>query len=358
MHFFVQYEVKMLAPLLAQFITLTCMVGIIEASVIVGDEEARALEVISKAGGYVGKDDHGPLAGKHRFLQIGPETKLEIVFQQLPRLKHIDAVRFRPDMNVTDKQVEELAAVGGLKELYLSGAKDISDQGLTTIAKHVHLEVLQVGGERITDDGLAELKSLQNLRHLVLSSPKLTGKGFRDGAGFKKLEILEARFPCSDDGLKSIGNLGCLNTLRLRGAPVNDAALKELSKLKRLEVLDLSDTNITDAGVKHLSSLTSLQSLNLSRTRITDQGLKSVETLVALTSIRLEKTQIGDVGLAYLCSFPKLRNLELSGTLVTDTGIVQLVPIKSLQNLTLKGSKVTNGGRIQFMRLRADVGLD
>jgi internalin A len=122
------------------------------------------------------------------------------------------------------------------------------------------LEVVQVDGVPITDEGLAYLRGLKRLRTLLISQTKVTGAGLESLAGLHELLLLD-----------------------LEGLPIVDADLARLRVLLRSRwavsparadflVLDLSRTRITDAGLLQLVGLRRDILLDVKGTAVTDAG--------------------------------------------------------------------------------------
>lgn len=75
----------------------------------------------------------------------------------------------------TDDDVHRVARLGGVKELRLERALDLTDAGMSEIATMPKLRVLEIeGADYVTDKGLAALARASNLQHLVLD---VRGKG-------------------------------------------------------------------------------------------------------------------------------------------------------------------------------------
>jgi len=132
-----------------------------------------------------------------------------------------------------------LKALPRLKRLNLSGAQKrnsgtwvvtLADPDLETLGQLKGLESLNLGGLRVTDLGLVQLRGLRKLRELDLSRTEVSGSG---------LAVLEM--------LPDLERLVLWNSKR-----VDDAAIAVLSKLKKLTRLDLAGTAITSAGVETL----------------------------------------------------------------------------------------------------------
>ena len=121
---------------------------------------------------------------------------------------------------------------------------------------------VNLGGTKITDAGLKELKELKGLRALNLTSTQIT-----------------------DAGVKDLKELRGLRFLALNRTQITDAGLKDLKELKGLEKLELWKTQITDAGLIDLKELKGLKFLCLAGTKISSAGLKDLQQALPKTSI-------------------------------------------------------------------------
>jgi len=80
----------------------------------------------------------------------------------------------------TDDDVHRVARLGGVKELRLERALDLTDAGMSEIATMPNLHVLEIeGADYVTDKGLAALARASNLEQLVLDlrGKRLTASG-------------------------------------------------------------------------------------------------------------------------------------------------------------------------------------
>jgi len=88
-----------------------------------------------------------------------------------------------------------------------------------------------------------------------------------------------------DTELKSLKSLPDLRTLLVAGPRVTDAGLVHLKQLHRLEELQLCGAGITDAGLTHLQFLHELRTLTLACS-ITDGGMKHLLPLANLRTLK------------------------------------------------------------------------
>jgi hypothetical protein len=117
-----------------------------------------------------------------------------------------------------------------------------SDADLEPLRDSQSLVFLNLTGCPITDDGLARLKGIANLKCLFLGDTEVT-----------------------DEGLKRIGGLSGLEILVLDNTRIGDPGLAGLERLGKLRQLFLWGTLVSDRGAFRLKSLPSLKTITLPR---------------------------------------------------------------------------------------------
>lgn len=194
-------------------------------------------------------------------------------------------------------------------------------------------------GPNAGNDELAELaaKGLGSLPHLC--------------------ELRLRRSLVTDDGLAVVTTLPNLRRISL-GRATTDAGMPFLDDCPALQFLDLTSTQITGAGLRSACHLHALAHLNLERTRILDDDLSHLKAYPELVCLDLSATSITDSGLPHLKELPKLSSLVLAGTAITDAGLTHLTDLPQLRWLFLTGTKVTPAGLDNFHRRRPGVWTD
>jgi Leucine-rich repeat (LRR) protein len=182
---------------------------------------------------------------------------------------------------------------------------------------------------QVTDDVLADLRSLPDLHELDLGGLCLSDKQL----------------------LRYLADLPELTTLSLWENRISDAGLENLKGLKKLSTLHLGSNHITDAGLKHFKEMKQFQSISLSGNPITSQGLANLAGQARLEHLHLEGTQVGDEGLSYLKDLHNLKRLGLDNTAVTDVGLAHLESLAGLQFLSLNGTKMTDAGMVHLSKM-------
>jgi len=140
--------------------------------------------------------------------------------------------------------------------------------------------------QQVTDDGLAVLARLPELRELRLSTlPKIT-----------------------DEGLRPLAELTKLEKLQINGCPINGSCWKSL-QTKALTELDASTCQINDAALEHLSGASELAELTLAQNKITGAGLAHLKSLPKLIRLRLGQNPLDPA--AAVPALKTLTSLEL-----------------------------------------------
>ena len=109
-------------------------------------------------------------------------------------------------------------------------ATTLTEADMATIGAFKTLETLDLAGLRVSNLGLAQLRSLTKLREIDLSKTQVTS-----------------------DGLATLAAMPDLATVKLwMAAGVDDAAAAQLAGLRKLRLLDVTETALTQAGVERI----------------------------------------------------------------------------------------------------------
>lgn len=139
-----------------------------------------------------------------------------------------------------------------------SAIEKLQEQGVLAMRLAQNVKWVQANfrlvGDKVTDDSLASVSSIQNLTDLDLSKTAVT-----------------------DAGLAHIKGLTNLTRLNLNNTAVTDAGLQHLAGLKNLTYLNLYGTKVTDAGLESLKGIQTLEKLYLWQTGVTDAGAASIK---------------------------------------------------------------------------------
>jgi hypothetical protein len=170
------------------------------------------------------------------------------------------------------------SALAGLSHISKLGGQDLI--GADDLAEHLarlpSLNLIDLSGSDLTDDGLERLTALEGLEHLYLRRcAALSGDGLRHLAAFPHLWYLHLDSGgFIDADIEHVGKVDGLQALGLDFCQgLTSDALRHLRPLSILRALGLVGTAIDDADVEHLSAMPGLRNLNLQRTKVTAAGI-------------------------------------------------------------------------------------
>jgi hypothetical protein len=239
----------------------------------------------------------------------------------------------------------ELKAMKDLRGLSFRRWDRVTDADFARLAGFEKLEALDLDGAGpISDDGLAHLAGMTEMKRLALGGTKVTGAGLARLGHMKKLSVLELdRCPIHDEGLKRLAGFTQMTELSLANAEVSDAGLIHLAGLTRLTKLDLqSNKGVSKAGLSHLRGMKALRELNLSWGGLEDEGLAHLKGLTSLTRLDLTATKVTDEGLSAVAGLTKLETLHLPEG-VTDAGLAHVRDLTDLKELRWGNAKGIRG---------------
>ena len=215
------------------------------------------------------------------------------VFQALATLTSVERLAFgwhyNAQMEVGDKEISALVAWKNLKELRCSQCR--STFQIYDLSPFAQLHDLDLSYNPFTDQGMAGLANLKELRRLMLRDTLVT-----------------------DEGLKYLADLDHLEEIDLSGTRVTDKVIEYLRKLKSMRRLNLLGAQATDAAMDVFAGMDHLEVLNLYRTRVTNSGVAKLKALKNLTDIDLRYSRVTPNGVDDLhADLPVVPSVRFSG---------------------------------------------
>ena len=193
---------------------------------------------------------------------------------------------------------------GGDPTRKLVSVQVFNDESAAFISKYGldDLKIVRLdGGASITDAALPHLANCKELQVLDLHGADVT-----------------------DQGLSSIGSFPKLEELWLQNTRISDATLRQLAKLPALNCLDLCGTAVTDEGMKQIALMPALTRLDLNNDQVTDEGIRHLQKSRTLWLLWLGERASAKLNLAVVGAIPTLESLTLTDSLITDARVERL----------------------------------
>jgi Leucine Rich repeat len=233
---------------------------------------------------------------------------------------------------VTDGDLLELARLPQLQRLDLSQTR-ITDQGLAYLKTAAGLrEVNLAYAEKIGDPAHAVIKHWKNLRKLSLRGTVIADETAASAASLPELEVLDiADTIVGDVGVEALNTARKLKELSIGNIRMSEVGFQSLRQFTTLSHLDLSGrrhqspANISQRGIEAIVSLRQLRVLKLGHTKFPAKSFALLAAMPAIEKLGLEFCpDINDEILPHLASWKSLRWVDLHGTKVTAEGVAAL----------------------------------
>jgi Leucine-rich repeat (LRR) protein len=207
---------------------------------------------------------------------------------------------------------------------------------LRMLAQFRGVHSLDLSMRLLDDEVVSELRSLPELKELVLRSTRLSKESIVALARCPYLESLDfSGCELSRDRIAALVEHGrSIRRPRLAKCGIENQDLSLLAGMPQLVELNLSGVDVRDTDAAWLSSLTNLRQLELADTRLTSEGLSKLR-LDQLETLDLSGARIADLDLFRFVRMKELRHLGVARTGVTANGLLQALPAMQLSRLTL-----------------------
>ncbi len=263
-------------------------------------------------------------------------------------LKHLREVGFASDAALTDDKFKGLPPRPNVESLDLQLCPKLTAAALAHVAKFKGLHRFDLSDNAwVTDDALAELAGMTELRQLSLARTKVTGAGLKHLTKLTKLEKLDLEgVRVSDGGLAALAPLTGVTDLNLRhptGNELTDAGLRHLKAMTGLRVLNLGGAKkVTGSGFAELTCLPKLEILQLSGSGVTDANLAHLAACAELRVLEIENTKLQGSGLSHLKGCTRLTRLSIRLAPIDDKGYEAIAELTQLHALKLpRGAKTS-----------------
>jgi Leucine-rich repeat (LRR) protein len=254
-------------------------------------------------------------------------------------------------------------AQGQVTAVYLR-ASWVTDGDLLQLAKLPQLQTLDLSQTRITDQGLAYLRTATGLIDVNLAyAEKIGDPAHAVVKSWTKLRRLNLRGTViADETAASAAKLPDLESLDIADTLVGDVGMEALTLAPKLRELSIGNIRMSEAGFQSLRQFTTLTTLDISGKRhtgpanITANGVDAIASLRQLKVLRLGHTTFPDKSFAMLARMPAVEQLGLEFCpAITDDLLQHIAGWKSLRTVDLHGTKVTAAGVAALGKQRPDL---
>ncbi len=233
--------------------------------------------------------EHLSNLGSLQNIRIDVNTLTPRGLELLSRMKSLEQVTIVRDQKRgynTDEVVKVLAKSFKLKSLSVHGG--LTDDGLMQLKDMKSLEELDISDSQITSKGFSALAELPSLRELNLSRIELPDEECWVSLGkitsLERLILSRIRSKISDENIANLTGLQNLKDLTISSSyivdkdehiylDITEKGLLHISKLRSLEVLWLSGARITDKELRHLANLPALKWLVFNNCKVSEHDL-------------------------------------------------------------------------------------
>jgi internalin A len=283
----------------------------------------------------------------------GASKALEAFGAQLKRnsLKRVTSLAFLQHTAV-EADLRFLRSLPELKEVIVS-AMSLTRVGIDHLSAAKKLEVLQLTGSALNRESLSLLDQFDSVQTLKLNGPDLTDELLDEAKFPKGLQTLMMLFASNvtDRGLACLAKIGSLQRLDIGSPRITDNGLKALDQLRTLRQVFTHDSPVTGAFIARLSAQNELVSVG--GRGFTNEGAAALAGCKQLRKLYLESSKITDAGMKHFSDLEKLEFLDLRNTKVKGSGLVYLGRLEKLSHLALSRTEVSDDSLLQLSNCRS-----
>ena len=254
---------------------------------------------------------------------------------------------------MTDRAMERLSRLDFVTRVNVGGARRLTDDGLRHLARMPQLQELDLSGRHspVTDRGLEVLRHITGLKRLQMCWPqRITDAGVANLSFCDRLERVDLMgTPTGDGAIKALAGKRGLRHFKT-GKLVTDAGIPLLHDFPAFKTWQggemtyelmsfdadphlLLDGPFTDRGLAGLAGLDGLFGLSFfwHSHAFTGDGLASLARLPRLGFLGCQGDRCDDAAMRRIAAMPSLRMLMAQGTVATDDGFTALSGSRTIE---------------------------
>jgi hypothetical protein len=270
-------------------------------------------------------------------------------------MKELQITGLKANGQMTDEAMEGLTRLAHVTQLNLGGSKRLTDEGLKRLAQMPQIEELDLSeypGGRITDRGLDFLRHLTGLKRFQMCwQSGISDAGVANLAFCDQLESVNLMgTPTGDGAIKALAGKRHLRRFKT-GRMVTDAGLPLLHQFPMfkswqsgtikygLMSFDAEPTDLlldgpfTDNGLASIAGLDGLFGLSFfwHTSALTAGGLRPLAELLNLGFLGCQGELCNDDAMRHIAAIPRLRMLMGQGTVASDDGFTALSRSRTIE---------------------------
>jgi Leucine-rich repeat (LRR) protein len=183
-----------------------------------------------------------------------------------------------------DEAMRHLPALPRLEWLEIGGGK-VTSAGISNLKNCAALRRLYIHDVDLNGDSLGWLADLKNLEALSLQRTKINGSVLKNIKSSSLAVLNLSGNKISDEDMEVIAQLKTLEVLALSDTQVSGDGIAKLEGMPRLNELNLMNCNISDADLGHFLTTPNLRIVYATGCNVTDMGIQSVVSRFPMLAI-------------------------------------------------------------------------
>ncbi len=185
---------------------------------------------------------------------------------------------------MNDEAMGQLPSLPGLEWLEIAGGS-VTSSGMANLKKCPTIRRLYIHDVNLNGDSLEWLASLKNLEALSLQRTKING-AFLKNIKSPALAVLNlSGNKISNEDMAAIADLKTLEVLALSDTQVSGDGIEKLEGMPRLNELNLMNCNINDGDLGHFLTTPNLRIVYAAGCSVTDMGIQSIVSRFPMLAI-------------------------------------------------------------------------
>lgn len=179
---------------------------------------------------------------------------------------------------VTDEHLQYLSLMPQIEAIHFQECRRLTPEGLMQVAALPNLKRVVFERMKINEDFMRALAERPQITQLILTESGFVDDWLPHATMFSDLDMLElSGTAITNDGCKTIARIKSLTTLYLNETEITAEGVAKLKDMPKLEMLGLFRTSVDDSVVPILRGMTQLDAVLLRGSKITREAVKELQ---------------------------------------------------------------------------------